>query len=144
MPGGGKGAYETVLVILAPSSTVVELNPTQVIKQVTKVQVKVNNEIKQVFKAEPERDKGKDKPKPKPKPKYNNPYCDLVPDNYPGSCHDRKDYDENTGLYPCRDGSNVKDWRDCKDAGKHPDEKKQPQQRICTTGMDAESFKILS
>ena len=27
-----------------------------------------------------------------------------------------------TLLYPCRDGSDVKDWKDCKDAGKHPDE----------------------
>ena len=29
--------------------------------------------------------------------------------------------------YPCRDGSSVEDWRDCKDAGKHPDETSQRQ-----------------
>jgi hypothetical protein len=44
------------------------------------------------------------------------PYCDLVSDDYKGSCSDRKDGDDING-YPCRDGSNVKDWRDCKDAG---------------------------
>ena len=49
-----------------------------------------------------------------------------VPDNYNGSCHDRKDGSDDTGLYTCRDGSHVKDWRDCqKDAGKHPDEEEE-------------------
>jgi hypothetical protein len=52
--------------------------------------------------------------KPKPKP-IGNPYCDLVSDDYRGTCHDRKDYDEETGLYPCKDGSDVKDYRDCPD-----------------------------
>lgn len=33
-----------------------------------------------------------------------NPYCDLVPDGFQGICHDRKDYDEDTCLYPCNDG----------------------------------------
>ena len=51
-----------------------------------------------------------------------NPYCDLVSDDYKGTCHDRKDCSEDTLLCSCRDGSKVKDWRDCKDAGKHPDE----------------------
>jgi hypothetical protein len=51
-----------------------------------------------------------------------NPYCDLVSDDYKGTCHDRQDCSEDTLLCSCRDGSNVKDWRDCKDAGKHPDE----------------------
>ena len=31
------------------------------------------------------------------------------------ACFDRKDYSDVTGLYPCRDGSNVEDWRDCPD-----------------------------
>ena len=31
-------------------------------------------------------------------------------------CHDRKDYSQTTGLYPCNDGTNKVDWRDCKDA----------------------------
>jgi hypothetical protein len=45
------------------------------------------------------------------------PYCDLVRDAYPdytGNCWDRKDYSDSTGLYPCRDGLNVADWRNCK------------------------------
>jgi hypothetical protein len=42
------------------------------------------------------------------------PYCDEIDDSQPyGTCHDRKDYDENTGLYPCLDGSQEEDWRDC-------------------------------
>jgi hypothetical protein len=50
-----------------------------------------------------------------------NPYCDKAPDNYQGSCHDRKDYYDggpNNGLYPCNDGTAKADWRDCKDATK--------------------------
>jgi hypothetical protein len=50
-----------------------------------------------------------------------NPYCDLVPDNYQGACHDRLDYYESgpkSGLYPCNDGTDKADWRDCKDATK--------------------------
>jgi hypothetical protein len=30
-------------------------------------------------------------------------------------CFDRKDYSEDTGLYHCKDGSQVGDWRDCDD-----------------------------
>jgi hypothetical protein len=51
-----------------------------------------------------------------------NPYCDLVPDDYRGTCHDRYDYDEElertTGkiLYPCNDGTQEKDPLNCKDA----------------------------
>jgi hypothetical protein len=44
------------------------------------------------------------------------PYCDeLQPESgfREQSCWDRKDYDQDTGLYPCRDGSEEKDWRDC-------------------------------
>jgi hypothetical protein len=50
-----------------------------------------------------------------------NPYCDKVSDEYMesgGTCHDRKDYYDggpNNGLYPCNDGSNRVDWRDCPD-----------------------------
>ena len=45
-----------------------------------------------------------------------NPYCDKP---HTGPCHDRKDYYQggpNDGLYPCNDGTNMRDWRDCKDA----------------------------
>lgn len=45
-----------------------------------------------------------------------NPYCDLVPENYNGNCHDRKDYSDDTKLYPCNDGTNKVKWQDCKDA----------------------------
>jgi hypothetical protein len=96
MPSGEKGAFETVLVILAPNTQ--NADPNQVIKQVVKTDTKV------VFRDQ----------KPKPKP-IGNPYCDLVSDDYRGTCHDRKDYDEETGLYPCKDGSDVKDYRDCPD-----------------------------
>jgi hypothetical protein len=33
-----------------------------------------------------------------------------------GVCHDRKDYDDVTGLASCNDGTQKADWRDCKDA----------------------------
>ncbi len=44
------------------------------------------------------------------------PYCDKVPNNYQGSCHDRQDFDDVTGLYPCNDGTQEADWRNCADA----------------------------
>lgn len=44
-----------------------------------------------------------------------NPYCDLVPDWYHGSCHDRKDASDTTRLYTCNDGTHEEDWKDCKD-----------------------------
>jgi hypothetical protein len=60
------------------------------------------------------------------------PYCDLVSDDYNGSCHDRKDGDDING-YPCRDGSKVDDWRDCPDAGKHPDEQEEAETETVPT-----------
>lgn len=53
-----------------------------------------------------------------------NPYCDKVPDNYQGICHDRKDYYDggpNDGLYPCNDGTKKTDWKDCEDATESDD-----------------------
>jgi hypothetical protein len=44
------------------------------------------------------------------------PYCHKVPDDYQGACHDILDYDEDTGLYPCNDGTQEEDWKDCPDA----------------------------
>jgi hypothetical protein len=61
---------------------------------------------------------------PKPPKDIGLPYCDLVSDDYKGSCGDRTDGDDING-YPCRDGTMAKNWRDCKDAGQHPDEVKQ-------------------
>jgi hypothetical protein len=39
------------------------------------------------------------------------PYCDEV--NFNQECFDRRDFDAETGLYPCKDGSYEEDWRDC-------------------------------
>lgn len=46
------------------------------------------------------------------------PYCDKVEDDpdYKGACHDRMDFDDITKLYPCNDGTQKEDWRDCEDA----------------------------
>jgi hypothetical protein len=49
------------------------------------------------------------------------PYCDTPEGKAAMVCHDRKDYDENTLLYPCNDGTQKADWRDCKDATKKKD-----------------------
>lgn len=45
----------------------------------------------------------------------NQPYCDIARQTGQSydSCHDRKDYDEDTLLYPCKDGSQEEDWRNC-------------------------------
>jgi len=45
-----------------------------------------------------------------------NPYCDTERGKAAPVCHDRLDYDQETGLYPCNDGTQKSDWRDCKDA----------------------------
>jgi hypothetical protein len=51
----------------------------------------------------------------------NQPYCDEVSDDYSGGCWDRKDYDQDTGLYPCKGtGSSPvykQDWRECNGDG---------------------------
>ena len=36
------------------------------------------------------------------------------------SCHDRLDIDDDTGLFPCNDGRQVKDWKECADATVKP------------------------
>jgi len=63
------------------------------------------------------------------------PYCDKVEDDpgYTGGCHDRQDFDDITGLYPCNDGVQEKDWRDCKDA---TDCKDYPNQYKCKPDDD--------
>jgi hypothetical protein len=38
-------------------------------------------------------------------------YCDVPNPSNP--CHDRRDGDEETGLYTCLDGSHEEDWKDC-------------------------------
>ena len=44
------------------------------------------------------------------------PYCDLIPrGTQEYSCHDRRDYDDITGLYPCNDGTQKEHFLDCPD-----------------------------
>jgi hypothetical protein len=45
-----------------------------------------------------------------------NPYCDTDKGKAAPVCHDRLDYNQDTGLYPCNDGTEKKRWQDCKDA----------------------------
>jgi hypothetical protein len=87
----------------------------------------------------------------------NEPYCDEVSGNYQGycwdrnvgdptvycdqvdpdelgpnkTCHDRKDTDDDTGLYTCLDGSHEEDWRDCKGGGAHEDESDEEETENC-------------
>jgi hypothetical protein len=46
------------------------------------------------------------------------PYCGTPEGDAAQSCHDREDYDEDTGLYPCNDGSQQSNPDDCPDAFK--------------------------
>jgi hypothetical protein len=45
------------------------------------------------------------------------PYCDKLSDELSPrpDCHDRKDYSQTTGLYPCNDGTDKERWQDCPD-----------------------------
>lgn len=43
------------------------------------------------------------------------PYCDETDLGYNGTCFDSQDYDEVTGLAPCKDGSQVQNYKDCPD-----------------------------
>lgn len=44
------------------------------------------------------------------------PYCDTPEGEAAPACHDRQDFDDITKLYPCNDGTQKVDWRDCEDA----------------------------
>ena len=46
------------------------------------------------------------------------PYCDTDEGRIASNCFDREDYDEITGLYPCVDGSQVRDPQYCESASK--------------------------
>ena len=64
------------------------------------------------------------------------PYCDKVADDYTGSCHDRLDFDDVTGLYPCNDGTQEEDWRDCPDATELDEpEEPEPIESPCPPGF---------
>jgi hypothetical protein len=100
-------AYEAIIAIGDQTNHIVD-------KEITRVNSEYTTEIEFVFPTIEN---------PKPPKDIGLPYCDLIEPSAPGpnGCFDRKDGDDING-YPCRDGSKVSDWRDCKDAGKHPDE----------------------
>jgi len=100
-----KAAYEGIVVI---GQTVVneatkQIVQKEIVKQETDVRIDFEDNNNNNGNDNNERDNNN----------QDKPYCDQVPDDYKGSCWDRKDYDEITGLYPCKDGSQVKDWKDC-------------------------------
>ena len=43
------------------------------------------------------------------------PYCDEADAGYNGTCFDSQDYDEVTGLAPCKDSSQVQNYKECPD-----------------------------
>ena len=47
------------------------------------------------------------------------PYCDEAQSD--SSCFDKNDYDQTTGLYPCKDGSQVSDPIKCTDSEEYKD-----------------------
>jgi hypothetical protein len=94
MPQGGKGAYETVLVILAPNAS--DLNPIQVIAQVVNIQVDVREEVFE--------DDG-DGPSPTPEPNI----CYFDPDNE--ACNPDEDGKCRSGFHFNEDGRCVPDGK---------------------------------
>ncbi len=52
---------------------------------------------------------------PETKPKKPLPYCDTPEGEAATTCHDRYDFDEDTGLYPCNDGTQATDPLECND-----------------------------
>lgn len=119
-----KYAYEAIIVIGQYTERVINNYVTKHNHETnTKSNTEVNTEVKTIFKTVFNLPKHNDKQEPKD---IGHPYCDLVADDYKGTCNDRQDADENTGLTTCRDGSKVTYYRDCKDAGQHPDEVKYP------------------
>jgi hypothetical protein len=97
MPQGGRGAYETVLVILAPNAS--DLNPTQVIAQVVNIEVNVREEVFE--------DDDEDRPTPEPSICYfdpDNEACDPLPG---GGCPPGSHFNEDERCVPdgkCPDG----------------------------------------
>lgn len=76
LPEGGKGAYETVLVILEPNAP--DLNPMQVISQVVNIQVDVREEV---FEEDEE-----DRPAPEPSICYFDPNNEACNPDEEGKC----------------------------------------------------------
>jgi hypothetical protein len=98
-------AYEAIIAIGYQTNQIVD-------KEITRV----NSDYRIEFVFPPIED-------PQPPKDIGLPYCDLVSSaEYKAGCFDRQDCSEDTLLCSCRDGSEVEDWRDCKDAGEHPAE----------------------
>jgi hypothetical protein len=96
MPQGGKGAYETVLVILAPNTQ--DLNPTQVIKQVITIQVDVREKV---FEGD------EDRPTPEPSICYFDPDNEACNPDEEGKCPSGFGFNEDGQCIPqgkCPDG----------------------------------------
>ena len=97
IPEGGKGAYETVLVILAPNTP--DLNPTQVIAQVVNIQVDVRE---RVFEEDEE-----DRPAPQPSVCYFDPNNEVCNPDEEGKCPSGFGFNEDGRCIPqgkCPDG----------------------------------------
>ena len=97
MPEGGKGAYETVLVILAPNTP--DLNPTQVIAQVVNIQVDVREKV---FEEDEE-----DRPAPEPSICYFDPDNEACNPDEEGKCPSGFGFNEDGQCIPhgkCPDG----------------------------------------
>jgi cell division septation protein DedD len=97
MPEGGKGAYETVLVILAPNT--LDLNPTQVIAQVVNIQVDVRERVFE--------DDEEDRPAPEPSICYFDPNNEACNPDEEGKCPSGFGFNEDGRCIPqgkCPDG----------------------------------------
>jgi hypothetical protein len=97
MPEGGRGAYETVLVILAPNT--LDLNPTQVIAQVVNIQVDVRERVFE--------DDEEDRPAPEPSICYFDPNNEACNPDEEGNCPSGFGFNEDGRCIPqgkCPDG----------------------------------------
>jgi hypothetical protein len=97
MPEGGKGAYETVIVILAPNT--LDLNPTQVIAQVVNIQVDVRERVFE--------DDEEDRPAPEPSICYFDPNNEACNPDEEGKCPSGFGFNEDGRCIPqgkCPDG----------------------------------------
>jgi hypothetical protein len=102
-------AYEAIIAIGDQTNQIVD-------KEITRVNSEYTTKIEFVY--PPIED-------PKPPKDIGLPYCDLISSavyKAIGSCFDRQDDGSKPGFFGCRDGSDVRHYEDCKDAGEHPAE----------------------
>jgi hypothetical protein len=70
------------------------------------------------------------------------PYCHTPEGKAAKSCHDMQDVDETTGRYPCNDGMQKADYKDCTDATKmnnNDDCRKNPLMKECYKNVNKDS-----